>query len=82
MGFHGGPQGLNALIVEILTMKNPAFFDVEVIDGVKVYFCMECGHYIKAVDTKDKISPDAETMDALTLDFDELAKEEGFTQVP
>jgi hypothetical protein len=58
------------------------FFEAEGIDGVKVYFCRECSHFIKAVDTKDKISPDAETMDALTLEFDELAKEEGFTPVP
>ncbi len=58
------------------------FFEADDIDGVRVYFCRECGHYIKAVDAKDKISPDAETMDALTLEFDELAKEEGFTQVP
>jgi transcription initiation factor IIE alpha subunit len=58
------------------------FFEAEGIDGVKVYFCRECNHFIKAVDTKDKISPDAETMDALTLELDELAKEEGFTPVP
>jgi formate dehydrogenase maturation protein FdhE len=58
------------------------FFEAEGIDGVKVYFCRECSHFIKAVDTKDKVSPDAETMDALTLELDELAKEEGFTPVP
>jgi formate dehydrogenase maturation protein FdhE len=58
------------------------YFEAEGIDAVKVYFCKECSHFIKAVDTKDKISPNAETMDALTLELDELAKEEGFTPVP
>jgi hypothetical protein len=58
------------------------YFEAEGVEGVKVYFCRECSHFIKAFDAKDKISPDAETMDALTLELDELAKEEGFTQVP
>ena len=58
------------------------FFEAEGIDGIKVYFCRECKHFIKAVDAKDKIMPDADTIDAVTLEIDELAKEEGFIHVP
>jgi formate dehydrogenase maturation protein FdhE len=58
------------------------YFEAEGIDGVKVYFCRECSHFLKAFDTKNKILPDAETMDALTFELDELAKEEGFNPVP
>jgi len=58
------------------------FFEAEGIEGVRVYFCRECSCFIKVVDAKDKISTDAETMDAITLELDELAKQEGFTPVP
>jgi hypothetical protein len=58
------------------------YIEAEGINGVRVYFCRQCNHFIKAVDIKDRITADAETMDAITLELDELAGEEGFNPVP
>ncbi len=58
------------------------FFEAEGIDGARIYFCRACSCFIKVIDAKNKISPDAETIDAITLELDELAKEEGFVPVP
>jgi len=58
------------------------YIEAEGIEGVRVYFCRQCNHFIKAVDIKDRITPDAETMDAITLELDELAREEGLNPVP
>jgi hypothetical protein len=54
------------------------YFEAEGIDGVRVYFCRECSHYLKIVDTKSRIAEDPETEDALTLELDDLADKEGF----
>lgn len=54
------------------------YFDAEGVDGVKVYFCRSCGHYIKIVDSRVRIVNDPETEDALTLVMDSLAEQEGF----
>jgi FdhE protein len=55
------------------------YFDAEGIDGVRVYFCRSCKHYIKVIDTRTRTVNDAETEDALTLEMDELARQEGFS---
>jgi hypothetical protein len=54
------------------------YFDTESIEGVRVYFCRTCGHYIKIVDSRLRIVHDPETEDALTLMMDGLAQREGF----
>jgi hypothetical protein len=55
------------------------YFDTEDSEGVRVYFCRSCGHYIKIVDTRVKIVYDPETADALTLVMDSFAEQEGFS---
>ena len=55
------------------------YFEAEGVVGVRVYFCRECMRYLKVVDRKVRPAHDAETEDALTLEFDELAKKENFT---
>ncbi|HNY66220.1 MAG TPA: formate dehydrogenase accessory protein FdhE [Deltaproteobacteria bacterium] len=56
------------------------YFDTEEIEGVRVYFCRSCNHYIKIVDSRVRITRDPETEDALTLVMDSLALQEGFVQ--
>lgn len=55
------------------------YFDVEGIEGVRVYFCKVCRHYLKVIDTRVRTVHDPETEDALTLEMDELAVKEGFS---
>lgn len=57
------------------------YFDAEGIAGVRVYFCRECGHYVKIIDTRARTPQDPDTEDALTLEMDELAQQEGFSPV-
>lgn len=54
------------------------YFDAEGVEGVKVYFCTSCRHYLKVVDARVRIAHDPETEDALTLVMDSLAEQEGF----
>jgi hypothetical protein len=54
------------------------YFDAEDVEGVRVYFCRSCKHYIKIVDSRVRIIHDPETEDALTLVMDSLADQEGF----
>jgi RNase P subunit RPR2 len=56
------------------------YFDTEDNEGVRVYFCKSCKHYIKIVDARVRIVHDPETEDALTLVMDSLAEREGFIQ--
>lgn len=55
------------------------YFDVEGLEGVRVYFCRVCKHYIKMIDTRVRTVSDPETADALTLELDDLAAKEGFS---
>lgn len=55
------------------------YFDAEGIEGVRVYFCKVCKHYIKIVDTRIRTVADPETEDALTIELDDLADREGFS---
>ena len=55
------------------------YFEAEGLEGVKVYFCRVCKHYIKIVDTRVRTVIDPETEDALTLELDDLAAKEGFS---
>jgi hypothetical protein len=57
------------------------YFEAEGLAGIRVCFCHACKHYIKVMDTKDGASPDPETEDALSLEFDKLALNEGFKEV-
>jgi transcription elongation factor Elf1 len=54
------------------------YFEVEGIEGIRVYFCSECKHYVKVVETKTRLSHDAETEDILSLVLDAAAQEEGY----
>ncbi len=58
------------------------YFDAEGIDGARVYFCQGCKGYYKVIDTRVRIETDPETEDALTMELDELALKEGFTNEP
>jgi formate dehydrogenase maturation protein FdhE len=55
------------------------YFEAEGIQGVRVHFCRECTRYYKVIDVKTRPWHDAETEDALSLEFDELARSENFT---
>lgn len=54
------------------------YFEVEGIKGIRIYFCSECKHYIKVVETKTRLAHDAETEDILSLTLDAAAQEEGY----
>lgn len=56
------------------------YFESEEINGVRVYYCLECKHYIKVIDTRIRDVSDAETGDVLTLALDERARQEGFLE--
>jgi len=58
------------------------YFDAEGIDGIRVYYCNECKHYIKAIDTRARIANDAETEDVLSMYMDDAAIREGFKEAP
>jgi len=48
------------------------YFEAEEIEGVRIYFCNKCKHYIKVFDTRKRDTQDAETEDVITLVMDEL----------
>ncbi|MEA3222192.1 MAG: formate dehydrogenase accessory protein FdhE [Thermodesulfobacteriota bacterium] len=54
------------------------YFEADGIDGVRVYYCRICNHYIKVTDLRVTDAKDPETQDILTLEMDELAIKEGF----
>lgn len=54
------------------------YFDAEGIEGVRVYYCSQCRHYIKVINIKQHIAHDAETEDILSLALDAVAQEEGY----
>ena len=56
------------------------YFETEDISGARVYYCSECKHYIKVIDTRIREIFDAETGDVLTLFLDDLARQEGFLE--
>lgn len=58
------------------------YFEAEGLEGIRVSFCKECSHYIKVIDTGARDTADPETEDALSLEMDNLAVEEGFIEVP
>ncbi|HOM30067.1 MAG TPA: formate dehydrogenase accessory protein FdhE [Deltaproteobacteria bacterium] len=55
------------------------YFEAEGLQGVRVYFCRKCSHYVKIVDRRKRPSRDAETEDSITLELDHLAQREGFS---
>ena len=56
------------------------YFEAEGLEGFRVYFCRECKNYLKIADIKIKATEDPETEDFLTLELDDLALKEGFTE--
>ncbi|HHO74803.1 MAG TPA: formate dehydrogenase accessory protein FdhE [Deltaproteobacteria bacterium] len=54
------------------------YFEAEEIEGVRVYYCDKCKHYIKVIDTRERAVQDTETEDVITLVMDELARQEGY----
>lgn len=56
------------------------YFESEELSGVRVYYCTECTHYVKIVDTRVRPVRDAETEDVLTLALDDMARQEGFLE--
>ncbi|MBN2296952.1 MAG: formate dehydrogenase accessory protein FdhE [Deltaproteobacteria bacterium] len=54
------------------------YFEAEDIEGVRVYYCEKCKHYIKVFDTRNRTAQDPETEDVITLIMDELARQEGY----
>jgi len=54
------------------------YFDVEGSEGVRVQYCSECKHYLKVIDTRNRVAFDAETEDVLSLNLDAAAQEEGY----
>lgn len=58
------------------------YFEAEGLDGMRVYFCRACKHYLKVIDARVRQVFDAETEDALSLELDALASKEGFIEPP
>jgi hypothetical protein len=56
------------------------YFEAEGLEGFRVYFCRECKNYLKIVDIRARDTNDPETEDSLTLELDDLALKEGFTE--
>ncbi len=54
------------------------YFEAEGIEGVRVYFCNICKHYLKVIDTRTRQAYDAGTEDIITLALDGLAEQEGY----
>lgn len=58
------------------------YFEAEDLPDKRVYFCRACNHYIKVIDARKRQVLDAETEDALSLELDDLARKEGFSEAP
>ena len=54
------------------------YFEADGIEGIRVYFCKKCKHYIKSIDTRKRAVLDPQTDDVLSLEMDNLALKEGF----
>lgn len=58
------------------------YFEAEGLPDKRVYFCRVCNHYLKVIDARKRQVHDAETEDALSLELDDLARKEGFSEAP